>query len=295
MIDNRVILHVGFPKTGSSSLQTFLFRPHPEIAFFALERWAGPSDNAIEFTKLIKSMKSLERDSHNRGSEDLGAHFINDVIGPSLADHKVALLSYESLIYHPDAIYRTFPEARLLVVLREPVDYYTSLYLQKLRGLGQKYDRAPPLEEWIRLDRAENGCPYKNLERLLTFYDIDRVEILEFDDLKEDADGFVRSLAAYLGVNQDIAQREFSRGHANPRLTRYELFANAVRARSPWLADRLGTHWLRHTRGFLQQRLLAGPAQIKPRAETIAMIRAACEPSITSIGQRTGINTERYL
>jgi hypothetical protein len=117
-----------------------------------------------------------------------------------------------SYMFHADAVARmaaTLPDARLLAILRNPVDRAYSHYWQN-RVYGNE---RRPFEQAVRTDPARRGRPagyvemgryLPQLQRLCEHYDRDRLKVLLFDDLDRHPADVVADAFAFLGVDPAI-------------------------------------------------------------------------------------------
>lgn len=105
------------------------------------------------------------------------------------------------------------PDARIIILLRNPVDRAISHYLMDCR-IGSAHG---PLGEVLDADLAstrkgwgisrlyvELGLYTRQIERYLRRFPEDRVKIVIFDDLKRDFDGTMRGIAEFLEVDPDL-------------------------------------------------------------------------------------------
>ena len=109
-----------------------------------------------------------------------------------------------SYLYSPEAATRIAhccPGARLLVSLRNPVDRAYSGFVNGLMSgelaAGTDFEHALDIEPQI-LDKSRYA---KHLEKYLKLADRDKILILIYEDALEDANGFLRRVYEFLGVD----------------------------------------------------------------------------------------------
>lgn len=102
------------------------------------------------------------------------------------------------------AIRNTCPDARLLASLRNPIDRAFSYY-EMARAKGN--ERARSFEDWIGNNEfwLRGGCYHEHLVRYRKLFDADRLKIILFDDLANDAAATLRSVHEFLGVAPQLA------------------------------------------------------------------------------------------
>jgi hypothetical protein len=188
---------VGAPKAGTTSLWEYL-RHHPQVHmsavkepyFFDLPDPAQPG--AIKDPKRYIRLFARGRDKAVRGE---------------------ATPSYLSDPRAPEAIKELVPDARIVIVLRDPVARTYSAYLQQLR-----FDEDRPLLEVVRAEAAtgfaKHGLPSpilgrsfyaKPVERYLTLFD-GNVAVLFYEELAADARGELRKVLEFVGVDPTFAE-----------------------------------------------------------------------------------------
>lgn len=138
------------------------------------------------------------------------------------------------------------PRARLLVMLRDPVELFVSLHNQLLAAYYE--NEGDPERAWaLQRERAEGGavpsyCPEprllqysescgigRQLERLLAVAPGDQVHVVVFDDFVRDPRGVYRAVLGFLGLGDD-GRREFPPINEayRPRADRLGLFHQQV-------------------------------------------------------------------
>ncbi|HET9672378.1 MAG TPA: sulfotransferase [Actinomycetota bacterium] len=115
----------------------------------------------------------------------------------------------------PDAasrIHEHLPEARIVCILREPVDRAYSDYQMYLRSRGRQLvaerDLTPaaawaqPDSHWMRIGRYHQA-----LRRYYDRFPAERIEVLLFDDLRRDAPATVAAVYRAIGVDPAFVPR----------------------------------------------------------------------------------------
>lgn len=231
----RHLLHVGYPKTGSKVLQRW-FAEHPQIAF--------DSDGIAGF-RDVHAMTRAAAMQH----QDVRCHVTSyeGFVAPRV-DSEALLIDYEAarrLDLHAAqesvcAILRElFPNADVLIVTRGFRAMILSAYSQYLRSGGDA-----TFEELTAL-RTDDPSRW-NYDQLIATYTrafgAERVLVLPYELLRDDADRFARIIEERLGLDHHAPPRE----RLNVSLSPAELYwiPRIIRTarRLPWRrAARLAT------------------------------------------------------
>lgn len=231
----RFIVHVGYPKTATTTLQVGLYESSGLVHY--LGKYIPSHRYADErLHGLIETLVTgYERDFiEARGP-------LTDVLRDwqALAGDRPTVLSYENFLHpwatDPGLIARRLgavaPHAHILVVLREQTALLTSFYRWH-GGYGQylflnKYVDEPcifPLsaDEWMHFQFM---FPSKNILGLIDYdgviadyedvFGADHVHVLTYETLDRDFDTYVRQLAAVLEIDAEAAARHLRGVRAN--------------------------------------------------------------------------------
>jgi hypothetical protein len=93
----------------------------------------------------------------------------------------------------PPLIKRAAPEARLLVIVSDPIERYRAIYTDRLaaRERGERFFMA---------DVVERRCHASQLERLQRFFDPERIFVLQFERCRAEPVAEYRRTLEFLGV-----------------------------------------------------------------------------------------------
>lgn len=159
-----LLIHIGYPKTASSWLQKGILKDET-LGFLA--PWGAPSGEAIAQFVIPNTFR-------------FSTESVRRVFEPGLEEaarrNLVPVLSHEHLAgnqirgrYHAkevaDRIHAVFPEARILVFIREQQSMILSSYRQYIKGAG-----TAPIQRFLGLDIKKRG-----------FEPICRLDYLEYD------------------------------------------------------------------------------------------------------------------
>lgn len=187
-------LIVGVPRAGTTSLAAYLaghpdilMAPSKELHFFNARYDRGVDWYGAQFTG--------KRDAVQRGEATPGYLF----------DHNAVRL-----------MARTVPDAKLIVMLREPVDRaYSHFWLNRWRGIESlSFEAALDAEDDRRRRRPRDprrayfgiGCYTDQLRYLLDHFPAEQVHTVFFEDLTSRPDELVTSVCRYLGVREVVPE-----------------------------------------------------------------------------------------
>jgi Sulfotransferase family len=154
-------------------------------------------------------------------------------------------------------IRETLPSARIVCILRHPVDRAYSDYQMYLRSRGRRLDPdsdltatsvwARPDSHWMRTSRY-----HEQLTRYFEAFPRSRIHVLLFDDLKRSALPVMRDLYRFLNVDPgfepDFATPHNVGGMPSSRLLEGLFTSSAIRsAVEPWVPKR-AANWVRKLR-----------------------------------------------
>jgi hypothetical protein len=231
---------VGAPKSGTTSLYEYL-KGHPQVfmsvvkepCYFSADLAFDHSGNFLVFERDAKLYDDLFAEAGD-------ARIIGEGSTRYLYSHDAARL-----------IHAASPDARIVAMLRNPVDMIHSLHAHKLAAwtedlddfeaaLDAEADRVegrqlpefsnPKLSTYR--DRARYG---EQLPRWFDEFGRDRVKVIIFEDFVRDpANGF-RSLLEFLGIDADYAPESFS-AYNSAHGARSRLMRRVLNGRFPqWL------------------------------------------------------------
>jgi len=185
---------VGVPRSGTTSLYHYLDQ-HPQLALGdrkEINFLSYPGDEVarrdypwLRFdVRTLEEYESLFASAGERTTVDFSA---------SCFRSPVAI----------ERIGRFVPEARLFVLLRDPVGRAWSAYLNRVR---KGYETRPPDAALVPGDRAvDNGLYSERLGAFRDAFGADRVRVWLFDDLSARPEVTVSEIFDYLGVDPSVA------------------------------------------------------------------------------------------
>ena len=119
------------------------------------------------------------------------------------------------------------PSAKLIFVLREPVDFLYSYYLHLRRGRDAEAENVKDFRKALALEperkrgrKIPRGCLLpeflyyservkyaEHLERFFACFDPAQIKIIIYDDFKRDNESVYRDVLAFLGLSQDFTPK----------------------------------------------------------------------------------------
>ena len=207
-----LIFHAGLHKTGSSLLQASVF---PRLEGVQYLDGGAP---------LFRIVRTLER---SRPAIISHESFSGDLLAPDYAGQR-----RESLA----GLAALFPEARLLLFLREPAAWLASVYREYLHQGGSER-----FEHFAQRFAASGALEFAALAREVGALPFGRKLLIDFDDLASDFTGTVDRICGFAGVSPQgerlAPPLQANRGVRN-------MGARVLRRANPWLKSRFNRRGL---------------------------------------------------
>lgn len=232
----------GQPKSGTTALSQFLSR-HPEICMSYPKE---PGYFATDFRHESDAFHGKPRYFPARTPEDYDEHFTHAKPGQLLGEASTCYAYSQAAAHH---IYQHNPKAKIIIMLRNPVDFMHSLHTQYVNETVENetdFEKALELEpqrkQGINVP-PRTRCPSYHLyrertkyadhaQRYLQYFGPENVLIISNEEFKEDNKAVCQEILRFLGVDTDIVP-DFNNVHGSksPRFS--------------WLNKLIHTMWLK--------------------------------------------------
>jgi hypothetical protein len=268
----RIVIHIGLPKTATTTLQQRVFPAHPDMLYL------GPKADFAELDELMKAVcfaEGLNYDSeHTKRS-------LARLLSSLPPDKRPRLISLETLTAHGQdrlikatRLQQLLPDAQIILTIRRPEDLLPSMYFQWLKGLGGKFRSPMSLDGWLEHEwenRWSGAFLRLQFAKILGTYRAlfgkASVLLLFYEELVIDLPRFASRLSNFIGVDEFITAQLLSGGKANPRMTKLRYSEVQLYGRFPWLKPIAGL-----------RRLLPDPAKVVARRLLQREASAALSP-----------------
>lgn len=225
-----MFVHVGLPKTASTSLQDLLFSQHPQLNYLGIPHL--DNDIATLMREVIYSPP---------GAFDVNDGVVKLKSAIDVLDDSKKLLISEEKLGNATRVSRAIKFHRLkevldkanipltfLIVIREPLDYAKSLYLWDMRCIEFGENRFfVPISRW--LNRRMKNFNYSNLsvinsgkivgECLEFSKSKSKVHVIPFETLKLDVRQFTDRFSQILEIDSGTSYDLFTSDKKNSGLT----------------------------------------------------------------------------
>ncbi len=217
-MNRPVLIHVGMPKTGTTSLQMNLFVRHPGIQYLGKPLTVFSSD-------VARLTRGITYDPSLNDAAALEA-FRAETVAPLLAGQTAPLVISEEEFatstpasqVSPDAIANRllglFPNAQILVTIRRQQEAIPSLYTH-MRDMGLLGDL--DFDRWFESSFAsETGqavYDYAQVaERYAARFGADRVHLVPFEWMRDDPRRFVSQVCDLMSADRDEGLKAWGDG-----------------------------------------------------------------------------------
>jgi len=263
-----MVIHPGFIKTGTTSLQEFLFFVHPQIHAFGHPHG---SDVDVRISQALRRIEGFDDDPQALRSALAAGR-------ETCPGDRVPVLSDETLTADPHLtasvarrLHAHFPQARILFTIRRQEDMIRSFYGRHGRVLfnvpAPWRDRHVDFAAW--LDHAWRNRPagvlgvadyQRTIEIYRTLFGAERIGIVLLEEWVADHAAFADRLSAMLGIDAATTRRLLGNRRTHGQETARYVHYDRLRKRFP-AAGRMADHLPAGLRGFAGGFLKRGGTQ----------------------------------
>lgn len=262
-------LIIGAQKCGTSSLANFL-RDDPQV-----------------FLPVEKELHFFSRDRETLTEGSISKYLSNFNKARPGQFSGEATPNYLPSRFAPEKVLQVAPNARLIVILRDPTERAMSAYLHAQRM--RIFPKSSTFEDVIERDARESGSRWTNivsngfyfssLDHWLQHFDENQIHICLLEDFKSRFDSEIKAIYEHLGLasspqlNQDFPHVNKARHLIAPQVNR--LIANRLPVAHP----------LRRAFDRKSKRRVLRP---EPHPRTIHFLRTTYEDQILNLGRLLG-------
>ena len=190
---------VGTPKAGTTSLYYYL-EEHPEIYMSPIKE-----TNYFSFSEIEGQGLYYTAEEYVRTAADYDAQFAGVTNEKAIGEASVSYLFYPEI---PNKIKEFNPDARIIIVLRNPVDRGFSHYLmdKRLGFVNLSFDdivdkKFKKKSDWLYYQQYITiGFYYEQVKRFQDTFGSEKVKVLFYEDIISNINGVVKDIYKFLEV-----------------------------------------------------------------------------------------------
>lgn len=240
-MSRSLCVHIGLPKTATTTLQRGLFANHPEIEFLGKRagHQAEPGLRRCGSQAAFGLANQLFWD-HARSIDVIEAkRLYREEILPTIEPDRTLVFSFEGLAASGLEVRKAvaknlrdvFGSCRVIIGIRRPVDLVEALYFQRMkrRHLGVEAPHlgllsSPSTEEWLESviggsELAEHLDYARTARIFVEALGRANVAVFALEYLKAEPDDFARSLCRFLEIDEQEGVRLLQGRRHNVRLS----------------------------------------------------------------------------
>jgi hypothetical protein len=220
----KIIIHIGYHKTGTSFLNRKFFPNHPKIHHLGkpyrdhkiaeiFERIIGVKEYDFEQCKALYD-KYISPIREGKIVSITDGRIINHIVDGNLKNIPSRLLSVTN-------------DASVIIVVRRQYDFLKSLYVQNLSAKNEKFF----FNEWFDHNWEDGMCLKDQInyfDKIQAYIDIfgkENVKVFIYEGLLEDANRFTQDLCDFIGLDHtDFKEKNINNERVNQRITTLHRF-----------------------------------------------------------------------
>lgn len=236
-----LVLHVGLPKTATTTIQRALFACHPDVYYLGkiVDNRNDPGKRCLDsvtFKILNRLLWKLERPLNVEKTRKV----LEEELLPSVPAGRTLVASWEELGHRTTPrfaemikrVKSVFGGCRVIYTLRNPLEQLPSEYLQNLRGHFVKREKVwmglssyMDIESWYRrreLTKARFAPLHNYPDCIRVARELlgeENVGVFLFEDLKRNPEGYYRAVCSFAGIDPEIGVSLTEKKHLHARLS----------------------------------------------------------------------------
>jgi hypothetical protein len=253
----HLFLHIGYPKTGTTTLQNFLFPHHPELHYLNNEIHESNVITQICYARENHFKRNIEKYASvlERATLDSSLKFVYS--NESLTSFSLFFRSYPNpyiWTVDPNNIARKlkwffidtkiFDTVSIIITIRKPDDLIKSIYAQVYNLVYKRFKVTNTFEKFCNyvFKNDEIG----NIKDTLHYYDIvktyeqlfgkENLLILVFEEFRLNDLAYITKLARFMNIDEKIAYRLIQNKKINVKSNQNNLYKTDKRSVKYYLA-----------------------------------------------------------
>lgn len=244
--DTKVIIHIGFPKVASTTLQDCLFSQLNDDTVLYVGKINESQNYSLSEDKTRVFFESIIKSYHMNYDKHKTLNLLNEI----LKEHtfKTLLISNEDLAFYPAKdsyiialrLKELFPDSQIIINLRNQLDIIKSYYNMIPHDISLfNLDKTPKIYDinlWIKqqLNNYDSSVlQYFEYNKLINIYEelygFENIHLILFEDLINDFDYFSNRVSNIIGIDSTIVADKLSNKHKNFLSKRYRIYKNIRR------------------------------------------------------------------
>lgn len=218
---DRLLIHIGFHKTGTTWLQNHLFHSASDSFISLSSHKNGPSSLAEKFIYDDDGYLLNAFDSNNEKINEALQSILNS--SPKINRDSYYAISHERLSGNPHSsgfdasiiarrIHQVFPKAKILIVIREQTSWILSNYFQYL-AMGGTHSLSKYLNTKYDGKRPGFSPSHLKYDLIIKYYQntfgSENVLVIPYELFKSAKKSFIEELEIFLNYKIYIDQSEF--------------------------------------------------------------------------------------
>ena len=239
----KLFIHIGYPKTGTTTLQNYLFQRHPQIKYLT---------PLIHQTQLGKDIFFARENAIKRKRKE-HKQSLQEILN-SIKDREALVYSNESLMSismffrfsptpfvwtaEPNSIARKlynvfkdgklFESVKIIITIRRQDELLKSMYAQVYNRYFKKFKETRSFVKFLDYALIHKDdfimdalCYNEIISEYEKLFGEENVEVLLFEDLKSSQYSFIQKLTSFLDIDCDEAISLLENKHVNNKSGHY--------------------------------------------------------------------------
>lgn len=234
-------IHLGLPKTATTSFQSHLFAKHSQIHYFGKFSGAkAPSKHRPALRSILHGVtqNDIDQELQKQIQHQLAYASQNHLV-PVLSQEKLSRETPKKKRQQAELFLNHFGSCQIILCVREPLSYIKSYYTQNLKSFNRGWGRQRPkwmeqvgkapfyfnINEWLDVRWHSSGSPAHTLayadtaDIYASVFGKENVKILIFEEFVQNPSTFIRDLCGHLQIDAEEGVRLIQNKRANEGVT----------------------------------------------------------------------------
>jgi hypothetical protein len=240
---SNTVIHIGFPKTATTTLQNHLFAKHPGIHYL------GKPYRDDDLKGMIRDLVMQESTVYN--ADNLEQYINKHLAQERETGKKVFLISDETFVSAAKVrdkgvvahrLKDLFAAEKILVTIRNQMDAVKSGYIgggRLLRNVPGKYkNMIVSFKDWLEIsknmyhgDFVRNVVYFNTIDYYTRLFGKENICILLFEDFVKNTDEFIGKLSLFLDIDFETSRGLIQSAHENKRISRVDFQIETLRSK----------------------------------------------------------------